>query len=220
MLSSVVWTGRLPQKFSNTAGQRLLNGTRDIADASAAIDHDATFRLGCGEIEIAAADVLVEFGALIIDARFGLAGALVAAFGAGEAGFEIDINQDGGVRLETLAGDAVEFPDDGGIETAPAPLINERRIGEAIAQDDLAKGERGADNFLHVMGAAGEIELQFGAGEDGGVGRVEQDAADVAADFGAAGLYGFDHFAAVLAQTLGEEAELRGFAAAVHAFER
>src|SRR3569833_3406986 len=193
MLSSVVWTARLPRKFSNTAGQDLLNGTRHVADAGAAVDHHDTVRLSGGEIEIAAADAFVECGALVIDARIGLASALVAAFGACEAGVEIDVDEDGGVRLETLAGDAVELADDGGIETAAAALINERGIGEAIAEDDLALGKRGADNFFHVLGAAGEIEEQFGAGVDGGVGRVEQDAADVAADFGAAGLYGFAH---------------------------
>ena len=40
-----------------------------------------------------------------------------------------------------------------------------------------------------------------------------------AADFGAARLHGFNNFTALFTEESGEEAELRGFAAAVHAFE-
>ena len=54
---------------------------------------------------------------------------------------------------------------------------------------------------------------------DGSAGGVEENAADLAADFGTAWFDGFDDCAAVFAQILGEQAELRGFAAAVHAFE-
>src|SRR6185312_15685982 len=197
MLSSVVWTGRLPQKFSNTAVQRLPEVTRHLADTGAAIDHDEAIGLGGREIEVTAANALMEGRALVIDARFSLANALVPAFGASEAGFEIDIDQDGEVGAQSLTGDPVELTNDGRIEAAATALVNERRIGEAIAEHDPAFGERGADDFLHVLGAAGEIEQQFGA----------------------AGLHGFDDFAAAFAQVLGQEAELRGFAAAVHTFE-
>ena len=191
----------------------------DVADGGAAIDYEEARGFGGGEREVAFADAVVEGGAFVVDARFGRAEALVAAFGAVEAGFEIDIDEDGGGGAEALAGDAVEIEDDGGVEAAAAALVDEGGVGEAVAEDDAAGVERGADDFVDVLGAAGEVEEEFGARLDGGTGGVEQDAADLAADFGAAGFDGFDDFAAVFAEILGEQAELRGFAAAVYAFE-
>src|SRR6185295_11512089 len=65
----------------------------------------------------------------------------------------------------------------------------------------------------------GEIEKEFGTRLNGGVGGIEKDSADLAADFRAAGFHGFDDLAAVFPQVLCEQADLRGFAAAIHAFE-
>src|SRR5262249_3006227 len=90
MLSSVVWTCAFPMKLSNI--ELLPDGARYIADGGAAIDHDDPVRLGAGEREISVAYALMEGDALIVDARFRRADALVAALGAFEAGLEIDVD--------------------------------------------------------------------------------------------------------------------------------
>ena len=79
--------------------------------------------------------------------------------------------------------------------------------------------ERGANHLIDILRAAGEVEQQFGAGLDRGIRRVEQDFADLPPDRGAAGLNGFNHFAAVFAQRPRKHAELGGLAAPVNAFE-
>ena len=79
--------------------------------------------------------------------------------------------------------------------------------------------ERGPNHLVHILRAAGEIEQQFGARLNVGAGGIEKNLADLPADRGAARLDRFDHFLPVVAQPLGEHAELRGLAAAVDAFE-
>ena len=79
--------------------------------------------------------------------------------------------------------------------------------------------ERGPNHLVHVLRAAGEVEQQFGARLNIGARGIEQDFADLLADGGSAGLDRFDHVLPMVAQPLGEHAELRGLAATVDAFE-
>ena len=106
------------------------------------------------------------------------------------------------------------------IEAAPASLIDQSRIGEAVAQHDSSGIERGPNHLVHILRAAGEVKQQLGARLDIGAGRIEQDLADLPANPGSAGLDGFDDVPAAVAQPLGKHPELRGLAAAVDAFER
>ena len=122
--------------------------------------------------------------------------------------------------LQTLAGDPVEIEHNARVEPAAAALINQRRIGEAVAENDAARGSSaGRITSIHILRAAREVEQQFGARLDGGVGGIEQDAPDLLPDLRAAGLDRFNNLTAARRRRLREQPQLRGLAAAVHAFE-
>ena len=69
----------------------------------------------------------------------------VAGAGAGQAGFEVDIHQQGEVGHEAAAGDAVEGDDGVGAEAAAAALVDQAGIREAVGEHDLAAVERRQD---------------------------------------------------------------------------
>ena len=143
----------------------------------------------------------------------------VAGAGARQAGFGVDIHQQGEIGLEAAAGDAFQRDDGFCAEVAAAALVDQRGIREAVGEHDLAAVERGGDPLIHILRARGEIEQHFGGGAEFLVGGIEQDAADLHADGRAAGLGGFEHRAAQAAQAGGQAVHLGGLAGTIHAFE-
>jgi hypothetical protein len=192
----------------------------NLDDFGAAIYNDEAVGLTGGKGQVAFADTVMKRGALIIDTGFRLADALIPLLRAREAGVQVDVDQHGYIGLQALAGDPVEFEDSIRRETATAALIDERGVRKAVAQDSRAGFEGGADHLFHVLRPAGEVQQQFGARVNLGVDRVEQDAADLLADVGAARFYGFDNRPAAAAKRPGEQTKLRGLAAPVNAFKR
>ena len=77
--------------------------------ATAPVDHDEAIRFALGQRQVAPPDPLVKRRALLVDARFRLPHPLIPPFRAREAGLEIDIDQDGDIRLQTPARDAIEI---------------------------------------------------------------------------------------------------------------
>ena len=128
--------------------------------------------------------------------------------GPGEAGFDVDIDENGAVRDQSAAGDAVEVVDGIGAEATAGALVGERGVCESIAQYDFPCGERRQDHFVDVLCTAGEHQQKFGGGLEVGAGVVEQQLADLCADAGAAGFLGFDDVASGGAEAVGEELEL------------
>src|ERR1700722_1764344 len=118
-------------------GQSLRDADRHISDGSASVDHNKAPRLATGKSEVAIAHPGMKLGVFVVDAGFLLAETFVSAAGAGKAGVEIDIDEDGGVGFEAAAGNAVEREHDFGIEAAAVPLVCQRGIGEAVAENDL-----------------------------------------------------------------------------------
>lgn len=161
----------------------------------------------------------MEGGGFIVEPGFVGGGALIAAAGALLAGGYVDVDEDGDVGLEAGAGDAIELEDDVGIEAAAAALVAKGGIGEAIAEDDGAAGQSGADDLFDILSAAGEVKQEFRAWGDLFAGGIEQDLTNQAADFGATGLDGFHYIATFGAQRFAEKAHLRGLPAAVNAFK-
>jgi hypothetical protein len=184
-----------------------------------AVYDDEPIRISCRQSEVAFADIVVECGALIINARFRLADALIPPLSAPEAGVQIDIDEHRHIGLQTLAGDAIEFEDSVRMQAAAAALINKRGVRKAVAQHNGARFESGADHLFHILRAAGEVEQQFGARVNLGVYRIEQNAANLLTDIGAAGLYRFDNGPAAAAKRSGKQAKLRGLATPVNAFK-
>ena len=109
----------------------------------------------------------------------------------------------------------------GKVELAPVALIRRGGIVEAIADDDLTTSERRTDEFAHQLRAAGVHQQQLGFPRHRVIiFAVLQRVADFLADGRAAGLARDAHRVAKLAQPLGEQRHLRGFATAFRALER
>src|SRR5215813_734980 len=97
----------------------------DGVDGLAAVDDFDALGFGGGERVIGGMDLEVEFDRLIVHARFGMRLGDVAGASAGEAGFGIDVDEDGEVGLESAAGDTVEGEDRVSAESAAGALVDE-----------------------------------------------------------------------------------------------
>ena len=85
----------------------------------------------------------------------------VAGARARQAGFGVDIHQNGQMRLEAAAGDAFERHHGFRAQPAAVALVDQRGIREAVGQNDLAARQGRRDPFIHVLRARGEIEQQL-----------------------------------------------------------
>ena len=198
----------------------LLDSGSNVLDRSPPIDHRKTLRLLSRQRQISAAHSFVKRVTLFVDTRLRRIGMPVAAARPHQAGFEVDIDQHSEVGFQTLACDAIEIENDIHVQSPPAALIDQSRVGEPVAKNCRAGRQRGPDHLLDVLGAAAEIKEQLGAGEDGSIGGVEQNTPDLLPDFSPAGLDRFHYGLTALSECFGEDAELCGLAAAVHSFKR
>ena len=78
MPSSASERAGCPRSSQTRAANASRIASRHFADRRAAVDHDESLRLARGQRQIAVAHPLMEGGAFLVDARFGLPGALVA----------------------------------------------------------------------------------------------------------------------------------------------
>ena len=108
----------------------------------------------------------MEQRTFVVDAGFRLVAFGISAPGAFKASFKVDIDQDGHVGFKAVAGDAVEGENGFGVDASAGSLVDECGIGKAVAEDGGVAVEGRADDFFNVLGAAGEIEEEFGAGAD------------------------------------------------------
>jgi hypothetical protein len=100
---------------------------------------------------------------------------------------------------------------------APAEaLVGERRVGEAVAQHDVAALERRRDHPRDVVAPRGEHEQRFAHAVHR---AVQHELAQLLCEIGAAGLAGAHDAAAGGAQRLGGRRDVRRLAGAVDAFE-
>ena len=66
------------------------------------------------------------------------------------------------------ADEPVKVEHGGGAEFAASALVGLGGVGEAIAEDDPARGEGGLNDFGDGLGAVGEHERHFGHRSQGG----------------------------------------------------
>ena len=104
-------------------------------------------------------------------------------------------------------------------ESAPAALIDQRRIGEAVAEHGLARFKGRADDLFDVLRAAGKVQQKFGAGrmaELAGSSRMRRISRPISVPPGST----VSTTSRPCSRShCGEQAKLRGLATAVHAFE-
>jgi len=168
---------------------------------------------------VSAIDRAVELERLLVHARFAAGFRLVARVRPRQAGLRVDIHQQGKVRLQAAAGNAVERHHVLRAQPAPVALVDQRRIREPVGQHHFAARERRQNPLIHVLRARSEVKQQLGGGAQFLVGAIEQDAADFGADGRAAWLGCLEHGAPHPAQPRRQPPHLRGFPGAVHALE-
>src|ERR1035437_671204 len=219
MRSSARVTWGLPQKLSNIRADDAPDLALDGVDIGAPVDQLDALRLARGQRVVGMVNLAMEFDGLVVHAGFAVRLRQIAGAGARQAGFSVDVHQQGERGLEAAAGDAFEGEDGIHAEVAAAALVNQRGIRETVGEDDLAAVQRGCDPLVHILRPRGEIEQHFGGGAEFLVGGIEQDAADLHADRGAAGLGGFQHSPAQAAQAGVQAVHLGGLAGTIHALE-
>jgi hypothetical protein len=123
--------------------------TRQILLGVITPQEDDPLRIFRGQIEVAAAHRLEKAGVLALDAVARLTGAFTRA---GEPGRDVHIEEVGPVRPEPPGRNLVEARQEVPRNGAPAPLIRERRVRKAIADNDLTRFEGGPDPLGNVLG--------------------------------------------------------------------
>ena len=96
-------------------------------------------------------------------------------------------------------------------------LIGDGGVGEAVADDEVASGERGLDDARHVVGARREHEQRL---EDRRHRLGEDRLPQALGELRAAGLARHDDVRALRAHRVGDEFDVGRFAGAVDAFQR
>lgn len=185
-------------------------------------DCDDTQIFPLGDFTILGEGALVEcpfFGleAIFID-TFGLV-ANVPSSRPGERCIEIGQQEQREVGPKVATDRAVQRQYTFAAEPASAALIGFRRVGKAVAEDDVAGSERRPNDLVDRLRAVGEHERHLGEGSDILRFGVQQKGADLVAEFGAAGLArGCDGVVAGLERAR-EEPQLGGLAGTVQPFE-
>ena len=75
-----------------------------------------------------------------------------------------DVEEQGEVGFEPAGRRGVEAAQQIEIEAASVALVGERRVGEAVAEDDFAALQGGTDDLGDISGAVGEEEEGLGPG--------------------------------------------------------
>jgi len=151
---------------------------------------------------------------------FDAVGGKAAGVDTGKTGFGGNVEEKGEVGDEVVGGEGVERAEGGEVETASVTLVREGGIGEAVANDPCSGVERGTDDALAELRAAGEKKHDLGA-VNRGFARVVvlEQAADVFAKGRAAGFACQEDGLATGFEALFEEAGVGGFAGAFGSFE-
>src|SRR5215469_3275893 len=195
------------------------DGIGHFFNGSPSVDETEPSRMLFSKPEITAPDAVVKGEALLVDTGFGGVAALVAPPRSLQAGIEVDIDQEGQVGDKAVTCDAIEIQNHLRIQPAAATLVHQRRVGEPVTDHILAAGKCGTYYLLHILGAASEVQEQFGTRVNRLVRGIEQDAPDLPSDIGAAGLGGLDHSAPTVAKRLRKKPDLRGLTASIQTFK-
>jgi hypothetical protein len=129
--------------------------------------------------EICGADFLMERDLFFFDPVFG-------SFDTTEALFRIDIEVEGKIGLEVLAGKEGKFTDPFKIKTACSALVGNGGIVKAVTENNFPSFEGGQDHLLDVLGPIGKEEKEFSARGDIFFVVMQKEMADEIACHGAA----------------------------------
>ena len=128
-----------------------MDACEDILGWTVGVDHSNPVRLALGKFEEALPNPAVKLGRLVIEPALARRGFRVTAVGAGERCLGIHVEDQGQLRLETAGGEPVEPRHLVSAETANQPLVHQRGIRDAVAEDDCAVLDRRPDHPLDVV---------------------------------------------------------------------
>lgn len=133
------------------------------------VDDGDPLRLAFGDCKIGLVDpgeegAVLFFETVLVGVDLSVFGrcVTVATAGALDAYGAVGIHQDGEVGMQVSAENLMKLKDRLAAELASTSLISFSRVGEAVAQNDLAFGQRRLDDFVDMLGASGEHEGEFG----------------------------------------------------------
>ena len=105
------------------------------------------------------------------------------------------------------------------VQAAGVALVDDIGQQVAVADDGLARGQRGPDQLLDQLGPGGHVEEHFAAAIDVQVVALEEHLADGLAQGGAARVAAGDHLVALLSEPLAKQCDLGRFSGAVAAVD-
>jgi hypothetical protein len=185
------------------------------AHLAGCVDDRAALRFGCGDGEKPVAQALVEIPVEPLE-PVGRAG---AARGTGEAVGDGQVEDQRQVGLEIAERKTLQRRQLGERQTAAVPLIGDRRIGKAVADDPPSRRERRLDQPRDVI-ASRRVEQQRLADRVPALGlALQQQAADQLGSRRTAGLARRLRGAAGARQRRDEERDLGRFPGPLPAFD-
>ncbi|MPL94869.1 hypothetical protein SDC9_41028 [bioreactor metagenome] len=195
------------------AGGRKDRG-RDLFLRRGAVEDAEARREFAGKREEARAHPHLQIEAEILEALL----LALPALGAGKALLWRQVDEEGQVRLAPDH-QRVQLVDETAQVAAAEALIHPRGIGEAVADHDPARGERGRDGAFEMVAARGGEQQDLGLGRPAVRVALEHETADLLGAGRAAGLARQHDVMALGRQRLGQKPRLRGFPRSVDAFE-
>lgn len=191
-------------------------------DGLVAFDDENAARFPRGYLAIFQINTAVEIAVLALEAPLigcERGGTVVAAARTCERTVEVSEQEDGQIGLETAAHHAVHAQHDITAKLTASALIRLGGIGVAIAKDDAALVESGANDFRDGLRAIGKHQPQLGhRSEFLGLG-IEKDGADSIADVRASRLARHHNRVPRCFKVSGQFAQLGGFAGTVRSLE-
>ena len=131
----------------------------------------------------------------------------------------VGIHEDGEVRLQAVAQDAMQSQHRLAAQLAASTLIRFGGIGEAVAEHNPAFRQRRLDHFRYVLRARGKHQRQFRHWGEASRGGIQQEPADFLSRGGSTRLTSHHYRQALRAEHPCQLFQLRALAAAVESFE-
>ena len=136
-----------------------------------------------------------------------------------QAGIQVDVEIDRQAGQQSAAGNLVKRHHHVAAKTARRALIGERGVGKPIRQNRGAPLQRGQNPFVDILRPARKVQQHLRGGGKFLVRRIQQDAANLQADPGAAWLGGLQNVLPFGAKLRRKQPHLRTFSAAVGSFK-
>ncbi len=140
-----------------------------FSGGASGVDDGDPLRFAFGDCTIGLMDPGEEGAVLFLEAIFVCVGlavfrgrVTVAAASALDAYGDVGVHQYGEIGMQVSAENLMKLEYWMAAQLASAALISFGRVGEAVAQNDLAFGQRRFDDFVDMLRASGEHEREFG----------------------------------------------------------